>query len=291
MRTRSAKLDELISGVSSLDELARRVQVDDLDAGAAAAKALVEAYDAWFAECLAVLPEDLREKFRFEYEGHVPGLKYRIKHFLHEPLRPRPRFFGGGGKPSSYKGILGYWQHPYKDRFRGPIDTQKQLLLEARARANTEVTPPVDALDLLERLARRLPHAYTVLASPGRRPVEIHDEYDVQRILHAVAVLHFDDVRAEEATPSMAGASSRLDFLLREERIAIETKFMRPSLSEKKVREELANDIVYFRAHPAVGSLFVYVYDPQRTIRNPRGFERDLASAGGDLPVRAVIAT
>ncbi|MEV1113883.1 TIR domain-containing protein [Actinosynnema sp. NPDC049800] len=128
-------LDELIDQVAVLDRLAQQVQVDDVAAGARAARQLGDDYDEWFTRCLLLLPADLREKFRFEYEGSVRTLQYRIKHFLHEPVKPRPKFFGGRQKrPSEHQGLLGYWQHPYADRFRGPIKTQKQLLLEARAR-------------------------------------------------------------------------------------------------------------------------------------------------------------
>lgn len=137
---KSSRLDELIQRVTALDRLAQQVQVDDVAAGEHAAKQLGDAYDEWFTGCLLLLPDDLREKFRFEYEGSVRTLQYRIKHFLHEPVKPRPKFFGGGRqkRPSQHQGLLGYWQHPYADRFKGPIKTQKQLLLEARARLAAE---------------------------------------------------------------------------------------------------------------------------------------------------------
>jgi REase_DpnII-MboI len=51
------------------------------------------------------------------------------------------------------------------------------------------------------------------------------DEYDVQDSLHALLKLHFDDVRREEWTPSYAGSQSRMDFLLKREKIVVETKF------------------------------------------------------------------
>ncbi len=35
-------------------------------------------------------------------------------------------------------GVLGYWQHPYLDRFQGPLKIQKQLLLQARARLTAQ---------------------------------------------------------------------------------------------------------------------------------------------------------
>ncbi|QFZ18432.1 TIR domain-containing protein [Saccharothrix syringae] len=140
-KARSSRLDELIDRIPVLDRLAQQVQIDDVAAGARTAKQLGDAYDEWFTSCLLLLPSDLREKFRFEYEGSVRTLQYRIKHFLHEPVKPRPKFFGGRQKrPSEHQGLLSYWQHPYTDRFKGPLTTQKQLLLEARARLDQQAS-------------------------------------------------------------------------------------------------------------------------------------------------------
>lgn len=137
------RLDELIDQVSALDALAQQVQVDDINAGAQAAKELIEAYDEWFAHCLSVLPADLRASFRFEYEGSTRSLQYRIKHFLQEPVKPRPKLFGGKDKkPSEFQGFLGCWQHPYAQRFQGPVKTQRQLLLEARVRLGAPAIEP-----------------------------------------------------------------------------------------------------------------------------------------------------
>lgn len=171
--------------------------------------------------------------------------------------------------------------------------------MEALSRLNSAAVTPaptptrVDTFDLLERLTRRMPEMYAVLANcgHGQTAVRIQNEYDVQRVLHAVAMLHFDDVRVEEPTPSVASGSSRLDFLLKDERVAVETKYMRPDLTTKRVREQLANDILYFRAHPDVDALFIYIYDPKRRITNPRGFERDLAELSESLRIRVVVAT
>ncbi|BDO02033.1 hypothetical protein KAM622c_16200 [Klebsiella quasipneumoniae subsp. quasipneumoniae] len=52
-----------------------------------------------------------------------------------------------------------------------------------------------------------------------RDTIEVNDEYDVQDLVHALLVLHFDDVRPEEASPSYAGSSSRQDFMLKKEKI------------------------------------------------------------------------
>lgn len=43
----------------------------------------------------------------------------------------------------------------------------------------------------------------------NRPTIDVNDEYDVQDLLHVFLRLYFDDVRAEEWTPSYAGSASR----------------------------------------------------------------------------------
>ena len=170
--------------------------------------------------------------------------------------------------------------------------SQKQILIEVLARHGIS-TLTLEGLALLELIARKLPVAFAILGESVRnRPgLKIVDEYAVQQVLHAALVLYFDEVEDEEPTPTMAGASSRLDFLLRRERIAIETKMLGLHLTTKKLRSDLADDIQYFRAHPDAGALFVFVYDPKRKITNVAGFETDLHSDSDEFPVRVVVAS
>ena len=55
----------------------------------------------------------------------------------------------------------------------------------------------------------------------NRPTLDINDEYDMQDLLHALLWLFFDDIRAEEWTPSYAGGASRADFLLKAEKTFI----------------------------------------------------------------------
>ena len=122
-----------------------------------------------------------------------------------------------------------------------------------------------------------------------RPTIEINDEYDVQDLLEALLKLHFDDVRAEEWTPSYAGGANRIDFLLKEEEIAIEVKMTRDNLKDKEVGEQLIIDIAKYRAHPNCKVLYCFVYDPNRVIRNPTGLTRDLEKLGADFKVKVYI--
>ena len=77
----------------------------------------------------------------------------------------------------------------------------------------------------------------------GRKPTPIENEYDVQHLLHALLLTRFDDIRPEDVNPSYAGATSRVDFLLKQEKIVIEVKKTRASLKDKELGEQLIIDI------------------------------------------------
>lgn len=154
----------------------------------------------------------------------------------------------------------------------------------------SEDTP--DALALIEKLCLRFHSAARQLGRRhGDRPtLTIADEYDVQDLLHAILRLHFDDVRPEEHSPSYAGRASRVDFLLKAERIVIEVKKTRPSLKPGDLGEQLIVDRARYQAHPGCETLVCFVYDPDGLIDNPRGIEDDLEGVQGALRTRVIIA-
>jgi hypothetical protein len=110
----------------------------------------------------------------------------------------------------------------------------------------------------------------------GRPSLEIRDEYDVQDLLHALLRVDFDDIRTEEWTPSYAGGSARMDFLLKTEQIVIEAKITRKGHVAKQIFDELIIDVARYREHRDCRCLVCLVYDPDGIISNPRGVEADL---------------
>jgi len=123
----------------------------------------------------------------------------------------------------------------------------------------------------------------------GRPTLEITDEYDVQDLLHALLKLEFDDVRPEEWTPSYAGGSSRMDFLLNKEKIVIEVKKTRNNMNARTLGEELIIDIHRYQSHPRCRTLICFVFDPDNRITNPRGLENDLSRYYNGLKVEVYI--
>jgi hypothetical protein len=123
----------------------------------------------------------------------------------------------------------------------------------------------------------------------NRPTLDITDEYDVQDLLHALLRIHFDDIRHEEWTPSYAGGSSRMDFLLKAEKVVVEVKKTRAKLGTKEVGDQLAIDILRYRAHPDCKTLICFVYDPEERIPNPKGLEKDLSHSLGGMQVRVYV--
>lgn len=123
----------------------------------------------------------------------------------------------------------------------------------------------------------------------NRPALPIEDEYDVQDLLRVLLKTHFDDVRTEEETPSYAGASGRIDILLKQEKIGIEAKMIRKGLGDKKLGEQLFKAIIRYQHHPDCEFLYCFVYDPEMKLRNPTGIERDLTKRHDGLPVQVFI--
>jgi len=144
---------------------------------------------------------------------------------------------------------------------------------------NPKTEGALDSIQFLKQLcsrfhiiARQLRQRYN-----NRPTLDVSDEYDVQDLIHALLRINFEDIRPEEWTPSYAGGSSRMDFLLNREGIVVETKKTRRNLGAKEISDQLIIDIDRYSHHPNCKMLFCFVYDPEGRIANPDGLERDLS--------------
>ena len=162
------------------------------------------------------------------------------------------------------------------------VDAGTELLVrvlnDARAGHLNQAVVPPEALTTLVSLCERFHDVARQLRKrhDNRATLDVNDEYDVQDLLHALLLLHFQDVRAEDPTPTHAGASSRIDFVLKSEKIVVEVKKTRQGLDARKLGEELIIDAKRYQAHPDCETLMCFVYDPEGRIANPRGVENDL---------------
>jgi hypothetical protein len=264
---------ELINQSKQLEKVASQIQKDkSLGLIHEQVDQLVEQYQLWFAECLAVLPDDLKDDIRSEYKGawHSP----KIKHFLEGPAQKNLLY----SNQAEDNEINRYWSNPYEKTFRAPLIAQRRILLEAAKRQPNTVSS-FDAITSIERVTTRFPIVVRQLnlRHDNRNTIKIQDEYDVQDLFHALLRLIFDDIRPEETTHSYAGRSSRVDFLLKSRQIVVEVKKTRPNLKAREVGEQLIIDTARYRSHPDCKLLIAFVYDPDMFIENPRGLENDLS--------------
>ena len=151
---------------------------------------------------------------------------------------------------------------------------------------------PSSGAQFIIGLCRRFP---AFIRELGRRhnqrePFEVNDEYDLQDLLRAVLRVHFSDVRPEEWNPSYGDTQSRSDFLLKPERVVIETKMTRPGLSQRQVVEQLVIDKAKYQGHPDCETLICFVYDPDLRLRNPVAIENDLSDRAGGLRTLVVVS-
>ena len=128
-------------------------------------------------------------------------------------------------------------------------------------------------LDRFHLIARQLGNRHA-----NRPTLAVEDEYDVQYLLHALLRLDFDDIRAEEWTPSYAGGCSRIDFLLKREQVVVEAKKTSEHVGAKQVEEQLLVDIARYAKYPVCKALVCFVYDPAGRIGDPKGLKADLES-------------
>lgn len=184
-----------------------------------------------------------------------------------------------GGYISCVKSGIGVLKAVQNDIFTG------SFVLDAKGQSIMQ-----EPLLLLDQICSRFHLIARQLRSrrEGRATLSVSDEYDVQDLTHALLWLHFQDIRAEEWTPSYAGKSSRMDFLLKPEQIIVEIKKTRQSLTARELGSELIEDIARYEKHPDCSALVCFVYDPDGFIANPRGVESDL-NRDEPIPVRVFI--
>jgi len=154
---------------------------------------------------------------------------------------------------------------------QGQIPEAAERQLEQRNSSGP--AKPSNVEDLLMVLLRGLRRAMHPLTHrrKGAQQLTFSNEYDVQDMLHALLRPWVSDIRPEEFTPSYAGSSTRMDFLLPAHGLVIELKFVRDRTHAKRIGDELIIDIEHYRVHPQCKTLWCVVYDPDNLLTNAEG--------------------
>ncbi len=149
-----------------------------------------------------------------------------------------------------------------------------------------------ELLNILIHGLRRAMHPLTHRRK-GAQPLSFSTEYDVQDLLHALLRPWVADIRPEEFTPSYAGSSTRMDFLLPTYKIVLELKYVRDRNHAKKIGDELIVDINHYQQHPDCKRLWCVVFDQDHLLTNAAGLKNDLegerSTKDGSVHVKVVV--
>ncbi|MFG0306199.1 MAG: hypothetical protein ACF8Q5_08305 [Phycisphaerales bacterium JB040] len=177
----------------------------------------------------------------------------------------------------SGKGIL---ESFLEDYIEGDFNHSQRL----EGQEDSALEKIIQIADRFHDVARQLRYRHD-----QRATLNISDEYDVQDLMHSILRLYFDDIRTEEYSPSYAGKNSRIDFLIKREKIVLEIKHTRQSMSTSDLGTQLIDDIARYKSHPDCSILACFVYDPEGRLPNPRGLENDLSEGESDPAVLVLI--
>lgn len=161
----------------------------------------------------------------------------------------------------------------------------------------SEPKRPSSLEELLQTIIKGLPRAMHPLTHrrKGVASLSIESEYDIQDLLHSQLRPWIADIRPEEFTPSYAGSSTRMDFLLPVHALVLETKKVRDKAHATKIGDELIIDIEHYRRHQKCDRLWCVVYDPLHLIPNPSGLVGDLegprSTPDGAVQVRVFVVS
>ena len=177
-----------------------------------------------------------------------------------------------------------------RDFFYEFLEVEYSGTIEGLDLEGTYAEPP-SAVDEVERIFRRFGEVHHQLSerSHNRSPLKINDEYDVQYLLPALLRVHFDDIRDETYLKQHAKKRPRIDFLLEEEKIGIEVKYISEHTPFTKIRSQLAEDKEQYRSDPMVETLLCFIYDPERLENNAVEIEKDISEVTENLVTRVTV--
>ena len=115
---------------------------------------------------------------------------------------------------------------------------------------------------------RGKPHGKSSIDMDGLKKFQINNEYDLQYILYSYLKPIYPLCRME--VPEDTGYETvRTDIYINQGTV-LETKCSRPSMSQKKLIEEIEADITHYGA----SNIFFYIYDKEKIIDNPELFKK-----------------
>src|SRR5690606_21785637 len=157
------------------------------------------------------------------------------------------------------------------------IDVQLQILLEDIESALLNIRYINKSADEVVRdILNNFSNAFQKIIKNRRKDhpnFEIEDEYDVQDILYVILKSVFPNLRDEDAIGKVGAKTTKIDLIIREERILVEVKMIKEKDSnETHFIEQLKADFESYHKCKWLRKLFCFVYDPYKKTRDISNF-------------------
>lgn len=136
----------------------------------------------------------------------------------------------------------------------------------------------------LEAFKEVIPDKRASLSAADLQKIKIENEYDLQHLLYAALKPIYEDIRKEVTEDSGVGAI-RSDIKIPSLNVIIEAKCSRKSMNLKKLTEEIEADIVHYQAD----TIYFYVYDKEKIIKDRHAFETHFNCVFDGKKVRLII--
>jgi len=236
---------------------------------------------------------------RYWEDGSSPEDEERVRGILEGALEGSLVLMESIGQPEARKRVLALLRRARRDFTAAEYSTNAcepysvwsyQLSNILDAVEVLHAPSPTGAEEPIEVISKLIHGLGAVEAALGqrydsRKTLVVADEYDLQDLLRSLLFLHFNDISHEDPAAKLAGASSRVDILLRTEQIAIEIKKTRSGSTDASLGTELKLDIGDYRERPDCNALVIVIDDREKRLKNPQGLANDLRKIGRDFPV------
>lgn len=157
------------------------------------------------------------------------------------------------------------------------IDIQTQILLEDLEKSLLKIKYiSLNSEELVRNMLNNFSNSIQKIIKnrrKGHTDFPINDEYDVQDILYVILKSVFPHLRDEDAIAKVGAKSTKIDLILRNERILIEAKMIKQSdTNETHFIEELKVDFESYHQCDWLSKLFCFVYDPYKKTKDLSNF-------------------
>jgi len=156
------------------------------------------------------------------------------------------------------------------------LGVQELILLEDYIKQDIAITfNNLQPLDVVKQVINNFPEAIKQIKArrKGKEVFKFEDEYDVQDILYIMLKPIFPNMKAEDPIPKVGSTSTKIDLILRQERILIEVKMIKDSDNdENKFIKQLKEDIQSYHVCQWMEHLVCFIYDPQDKTKDRTNF-------------------